>query len=96
MHYRICATRCQGPEPKNFLRKHKDSIRLPGLAWQHVYRYYRHMTPTLIVLAALVCAYLAGMVMALPYVDRKGYWHYASGYAAVVALSVAAMVWGLA
>lgn len=58
--------------------------------------YYRHMTPTLMVLATLACAYLAGMVMALPHVDRKGYWHYASGYAAVVALSVAAMVWGLA
>ena len=54
------------------------------------------MTPTIMVLVALVCAYLAGMVMALPHVDSKGYWHYASSYAAVVALSVAAMVWGLA
>ena len=58
--------------------------------------YYGHMTPTLIVLAALVCAYLAGMVMALPHVDSKSYWQYASSYAAVVALSVTAMVWGLA
>ena len=47
------------------------------------------------ILGIVTLCYVGGMVMALPYIDNKGYWTYATSYSLVVLVSVIVMVWGL-